>query len=200
MGVVYLGQGPDGTRMAVKLIHARMDADAGFRQRFAREVLMRKLAAVPHAVRLNEPEVRAKVEETITGAEQSGGDGVPVFLIDYMRGSDCHSIGASDMAAYQDWIKGIAGQINDAKAVIILEPGSLVKMDRAFEVSGLVAVDLLGTGRRSRGKPKASVRVRQYEPRRVTVTTSRPVAANAPCSAQRVPFTAAASRSGTFPR
>ncbi|RVX38221.1 serine/threonine protein kinase [Nonomuraea polychroma] len=89
--------------------------------------LMRKLAAVPHAVRLNEPEVRAKVEETITGAEQSGG-GVPVFLINYMPGSECRPIGASDMAAYQDWIKGIAGQINDAKAVIILEPGSLVKI------------------------------------------------------------------------
>src|ERR1700754_2113665 len=38
MGVVYLGRDPEGTRVAVKLIHARMDADAGFRRRFAREV------------------------------------------------------------------------------------------------------------------------------------------------------------------
>ncbi|MGP3965843.1 serine/threonine-protein kinase, partial [Nonomuraea sp. 3N208] len=45
MGVVYLGQGPDGTRVAVKLIHARMDADAGFRRRFAREVAAAKRVA-----------------------------------------------------------------------------------------------------------------------------------------------------------
>ncbi|PZG15236.1 serine/threonine-protein kinase, partial [Nonomuraea aridisoli] len=38
MGVVHLGQGPDGARVAVKLLHARMDADPDFRRRFAREV------------------------------------------------------------------------------------------------------------------------------------------------------------------
>ncbi|NRQ35626.1 protein kinase [Nonomuraea sp. NN258] len=38
MGVVYLAEGADGGRVAVKLIHARMDADPGFRRRFAREV------------------------------------------------------------------------------------------------------------------------------------------------------------------
>ncbi|TMR10253.1 glycoside hydrolase [Nonomuraea zeae] len=88
--------------------------------------LMRKLAAVPHAIRLNEPEVRAKVENTITAAEQAGG--VPVFLINYMPGSDCQQVGAAGMAAYQEWLKGIAGQIGQAKAVVILEPASLVKL------------------------------------------------------------------------
>ncbi|WP_214322008.1 glycoside hydrolase family 6 protein [Nonomuraea sediminis] len=38
MGIVYLGRAADGTKVAVKLIHARMDADPGFRRRFAREV------------------------------------------------------------------------------------------------------------------------------------------------------------------
>ncbi|WP_345580120.1 glycoside hydrolase family 6 protein, partial [Nonomuraea rosea] len=88
--------------------------------------LMRKLAAVPHAVRLNEPEVRAKVDTTITAAEQAGG--VPVFLINYMPGSDCQKVGAAGMAAYQEWIKGIAGQIGQARAVVILEPATLVKI------------------------------------------------------------------------
>ncbi|MFI7227859.1 glycoside hydrolase family 6 protein [Nonomuraea angiospora] len=45
MGVVYLGQAPDGTRVAVKLIHARMDAHADFRRRFAREVAAAKRVA-----------------------------------------------------------------------------------------------------------------------------------------------------------
>ncbi|WP_171074202.1 glycoside hydrolase family 6 protein [Nonomuraea basaltis] len=88
--------------------------------------LMSKLAKVPHAIRLNEPEVRSKVDNTITAAEEAGG--VPVFLINYMPGSDCQPTGASDMVAYQDWIKGIADQIDDAKTVIILEPSSLVKL------------------------------------------------------------------------
>ncbi|TMR10849.1 hypothetical protein ETD86_37960 [Nonomuraea turkmeniaca] len=88
--------------------------------------LMRRLAAVPHAIRLAEPEVREKIGDAIAGAEQEGS--VPVFLIGYMPGSDCRPVAASGMDAYQEWIKGIAGQIGAAKAVIILEPGSLVKI------------------------------------------------------------------------
>ncbi|MGN9837956.1 glycoside hydrolase family 6 protein [Nonomuraea sp. H19] len=88
--------------------------------------LMRKLAAVPHAIRLGEPEVRSKVDDSITAARESGG--VPVFLINYMPGSDCRPIGSFDMAGYREWIKGIASQIGSAEAVVILEPASLVKM------------------------------------------------------------------------
>lgn len=91
--------------------------------------LMRKLAAVPYAVRLGEPEVRSKVENVITGAEQA--DGVPVFLVNYMPGSECKPATAADMARYHEWIKGIAGEIGDAEAVVILEPGSLVKISGA---------------------------------------------------------------------
>ncbi|MGP3957345.1 glycoside hydrolase family 6 protein, partial [Nonomuraea sp. 3N208] len=91
--------------------------------------LMRKLAAVPYAIRLGEPEVRAKIDNVISGAEQAGG--VPVFLINYMPGSDCKPATPAELAAYQEWIKGIAGQIGSAKAVVILEPGSLVKISGA---------------------------------------------------------------------
>ncbi|MGP3928706.1 glycoside hydrolase family 6 protein [Nonomuraea sp. KM88] len=88
--------------------------------------LMSRLAAVPHAIRLNQPEVRSKVDDTIRAAEKEGG--VPVFLINYMPGSDCLPIEPEEMAAYQEWIKGIARQIGRAGAVVILEPSSLVKL------------------------------------------------------------------------
>ncbi|WP_405088880.1 hypothetical protein [Microbispora sp. NBC_01389] len=35
MGVVYLGEAPDGTRVAVKLLHHTIAADPGFRRRAA---------------------------------------------------------------------------------------------------------------------------------------------------------------------
>ncbi|MFI6734583.1 glycoside hydrolase family 6 protein [Nonomuraea sp. NPDC050451] len=88
--------------------------------------LMSKLAAVPHAVRLNEPEVRQKVDDTVTGAQQEGG--VPVFLINYLPGSECRPATAAELATYQEWIKGIASTIGQAKAAVILEPGATVKV------------------------------------------------------------------------
>ncbi|WP_165975003.1 glycoside hydrolase family 6 protein [Nonomuraea deserti] len=88
--------------------------------------LMSRLAAVPQAIRLNQPEVRSKVDDTIRAAEQAGG--VPVFLINYMPGSDCLPVEPKDMAAYQEWIRGVARQIGQARAVVILEPSSLVKL------------------------------------------------------------------------
>jgi cellulase/cellobiase CelA1 len=87
---------------------------------------MRKLAQVPHAIRLNQPEVRSKVDATVTAAEQAGG--VPVFLISYLPGNECLPASASAMPAYQEWLAGVAGQIGAAKAVVILEPGSLVRV------------------------------------------------------------------------
>jgi serine/threonine protein kinase len=92
--------------------------------------LMRKLAAVPYAIRLGEPEVRAKVDAAITAAAQEGG--VPVFLVNRMPGSDCRRpASAADLAAYQEWISGIARQIGPAAAVVVLEPSSLVKLPGA---------------------------------------------------------------------
>ncbi|NUP03764.1 MAG: protein kinase [Nonomuraea sp.] len=90
--------------------------------------LMERLAAVPHAIRLNQPEVRATVDATVSAAEEAGG--VPVFLVNYMPGGgDCLPTGgAAGMAAYQEWIKGVARQIGSHRAVVILEPSSLVKL------------------------------------------------------------------------
>ncbi|MFC5825386.1 glycoside hydrolase family 6 protein [Nonomuraea insulae] len=99
--------------------------------------LMRRLAAVPHAIRLNQPEVRAKVDGTVTAATRAGK--VPVFVINYLPDSDCVPMGASDMTAYQEWIKGIARQIGQAEAAVILEPSSLVK------IPGTKNCDLAGT-------------------------------------------------------
>lgn len=38
MGTVYLGRSPDGTRVAVKVVHSHLAADAEFRSRFATEI------------------------------------------------------------------------------------------------------------------------------------------------------------------
>ncbi|MBP2705964.1 glycoside hydrolase family 6 protein [Microbispora sp. RL4-1S] len=45
MGTVYLGEAPDGTRVAVKLLHHTIAADPGFRRRFRREVEAAKRVA-----------------------------------------------------------------------------------------------------------------------------------------------------------
>lgn len=73
MGVVYLGQGPDGARVAVKLIHDSVSADAGFRRRFAREV-----AAARRVARFcTAPVLDADVE------------GEPAYLVtEYVEGPD----------------------------------------------------------------------------------------------------------------
>ncbi|MER6581755.1 glycoside hydrolase family 6 protein [Nonomuraea sp. NPDC001023] len=97
------------------------------KDRPADAALMDRLAAVPHAIRLNQPEVRATVETAVTAAQEAGG--VPVFLINYMPGGgDCAAVGAGEMPVYQQWVKGVARQIGDRKAVIILEPSSLVNL------------------------------------------------------------------------
>ncbi|NJP89936.1 protein kinase [Nonomuraea sp. FMUSA5-5] len=88
--------------------------------------LMRKLAQVPHAIRLAQPEVRSKVETTIAAAERAGA--VPVFLVNYMPDAECRPTTTDAMRTYQEWLAGVARQIGSAKAVVILEPGSLVKM------------------------------------------------------------------------
>ncbi|MGW3344684.1 glycoside hydrolase family 6 protein [Nonomuraea rubra] len=88
--------------------------------------LMRKLARIPHAIRLNQPEVRSKVDATVTAAEQAGG--VPVFLVSYLPGNECQQASASAMPAYGEWLAGIARQIGTSRAVVILEPGSLVRV------------------------------------------------------------------------
>ncbi|MBX6168511.1 MAG: glycoside hydrolase family 6 protein [Thermobispora bispora] len=45
MGTVYLGEAPDGMRVAVKLLHHTIAADPGFRRRFRREVEAAKRVA-----------------------------------------------------------------------------------------------------------------------------------------------------------
>ncbi|MEU6728295.1 glycoside hydrolase family 6 protein [Nonomuraea wenchangensis] len=87
--------------------------------------LMEKLAKVPHAIRLGTPEVRDKVAQAVDNAT----GGVPVFLVNYLPGSEqCRPATPAELESYQSWIKGIAGQIGPSPAVVVLEPGSLVKL------------------------------------------------------------------------
>ncbi|TDC05518.1 hypothetical protein E1267_19185 [Nonomuraea longispora] len=96
------------------------------KERPADAELMSRLAAVPHAIRLGRPEVRSKIDETIRAA--GGRGGVPVFLVNRLPGGDCLPVEPAEPAAYQEWIKGVAHQIGQAGAVVILEPSSLVKL------------------------------------------------------------------------
>ncbi|MFI6600388.1 glycoside hydrolase family 6 protein [Nonomuraea sp. NPDC050536] len=86
--------------------------------------LMRKVAAVPYAIWLTDPDVRAKVAAAV---EQAAGR-VPVFVADYLPGADCLPRGAKDRAEYEQWIEAVGRQIGDAEAVVILEPDALAKV------------------------------------------------------------------------
>ncbi|MEV4011966.1 glycoside hydrolase family 6 protein [Nonomuraea angiospora] len=101
--------------------------------------LMTKLAAVPHAIRLNQPEARPEVDATVTAAQHEGG--VPVFLINSLPGSECRPTTAAELATYQEWINGIASTIGQAKAVVILEPGATVKIPGVKECDPQGSVD-----------------------------------------------------------
>jgi len=52
MGMVYLGEGPDGTTVAVKLVRADLAHDATFRERFRREVEALRRVAGPRVAQL----------------------------------------------------------------------------------------------------------------------------------------------------
>ncbi|WP_246074695.1 glycoside hydrolase family 6 protein [Nonomuraea terrae] len=88
--------------------------------------LMRRLAAVPHAIRLDQTDARPEVAQRLTEARQAGG--VPVFLVNHLPGGDCRPATPADREAYQEWITGVARQIGQAEAVVILEPSSLVNL------------------------------------------------------------------------
>ncbi|QYC39793.1 Serine/threonine-protein kinase AfsK [Nonomuraea coxensis DSM 45129] len=107
--------------------NAARQADLWKKDRPQDAALMEKLAKVPHAIRLGSPEVRAKVADAVANAAGMGG--VPVFLVNYLPGTDeCRPATPAELAAYQSWIKGIAGQIGSSPAVVVLEPGSLTKL------------------------------------------------------------------------
>ncbi|MEV0620816.1 glycoside hydrolase family 6 protein [Nonomuraea sp. NPDC050404] len=88
--------------------------------------LMRALAETPHAIRLNQPEIRPRVRNMVAAAKQAGG--VPVFLVNYLPGDGCRPFTPSETTAYHQWIEGIAAELGRSKAVVILEPGTLVKV------------------------------------------------------------------------
>jgi serine/threonine protein kinase len=52
MGTVHAGLAPDGTRVAVKVIHPERAQDPEFRARFHREVALSSRVAGPHLVPL----------------------------------------------------------------------------------------------------------------------------------------------------
>ncbi|PZG08159.1 glycoside hydrolase family 6 protein [Nonomuraea aridisoli] len=88
--------------------------------------LMRRLAAVPHAIRLDQTDARPEVAQRLAEARQAGG--VPVFLVNHLPGGDCRPATPTDREAYQEWITGVARQIGPAAAVVVLAPSSLVNL------------------------------------------------------------------------
>ncbi|MEV4564220.1 glycoside hydrolase family 6 protein [Nonomuraea sp. NPDC049419] len=108
---------------------ASEQADRWRKDRPKDAALMERLAAVPHAIRLADPEVRPKVAAAITASGRAGA--VPVFMVDKLPGSDCRPPADGALKGYQEWIEGIARTIGPSKAVVILEPGSLVRIPGA---------------------------------------------------------------------
>ncbi|GAA3443865.1 glycoside hydrolase family 6 protein [Planomonospora venezuelensis] len=105
---------------------ARLWAAAG-RARDAE--LMEALAAVPQAVWLKGPADKARrtVAATLRAAGKAGS--VPVFVGYNVPLRNCRPAGgAADASAYRSWIDQVAEEIGDARAVVILEPESLVKI------------------------------------------------------------------------
>src|SRR5215211_7474144 len=50
MGLVYSAVGPDGTRVALKLVRGKLAADQVFRKRFDREAATARRVSHPHVV------------------------------------------------------------------------------------------------------------------------------------------------------
>ncbi|MFD0662054.1 glycoside hydrolase family 6 protein [Thermocatellispora tengchongensis] len=95
--------------------------------------LLRALAKVPQSVWLegSGAVARRTVAATLKGAAKTGS--VPVFVTAGIPLRDCHEHGTQSGSAYRSWISGIAAEIGDARAVVILEPNSLVKLPATNE-------------------------------------------------------------------
>ncbi|GIH91230.1 glycoside hydrolase family 6 protein [Planobispora siamensis] len=100
--------------------------------------LLEALAEVPQAVWLKGPsgeKARRTVAATLAAAGKTGS--VPVFVTYHLPFKDCRPVGpvggAAGDAAYRSWIDGVAEEIGDARAVVILEPNSLVKIPGTAE-------------------------------------------------------------------
>jgi serine/threonine protein kinase/outer membrane protein assembly factor BamB len=89
MGVVYLGRGPDGARAAVKVVHGRLAADAGFRRRFAREIAVARSVTGPWFARLLDGDADAQqpwlateyVDHPTLDAVVEGGGPLPLPVV-----------------------------------------------------------------------------------------------------------------------
>ncbi len=80
-GTVYLGEGPSGERVAVKVLHARMAADAAAMRRFEHEAApLRQVAAFGAA----------------TVLETGLSEGRPYLVSDYVPGLSLHELVATD--------------------------------------------------------------------------------------------------------
>lgn len=90
---------------------------------------MAKLASWPESFWLTEgtPEqVRAKVRGIMRAAKATGT--VPVLVLYNVPGRDCSNYssgGAASAAAYDAWVRAVAGGIGDGKALTIVEPDGL---------------------------------------------------------------------------
>ncbi|MFB9888485.1 glycoside hydrolase family 6 protein [Planobispora takensis] len=109
---------------------------AGGRARDA--ALMEAFAEVPQAVWLEGPsgdKARRTVSATLRAAGKTGS--VPIFATYHLPFKDCRPTGpvggAASDGAYRSWIDGIAEEIGDARAVVILEPQSLVNIPGTTE-------------------------------------------------------------------
>ncbi|MFB9721045.1 glycoside hydrolase family 6 protein [Planobispora longispora] len=99
--------------------------------------LMTALAETPQAIWLKGPADKARRTVSATVKLAAKENSVPVFVTYNMPFKDCRppgpAGGATDPASYRSWIDQVAEGIGDARAVVILEPQSLVNVPGTAE-------------------------------------------------------------------
>ncbi|WP_328557874.1 glycoside hydrolase family 6 protein [Streptomyces sp. NBC_00358] len=95
---------------------------------------MAELATWPEAIWLTDGtprQVGARVKDLVRDARATRS--VPLLVLYNIPGRDCGSYstgGAADSAAYDAWVKAVAGAIGTSKAVVIVEPDSLALLPK----------------------------------------------------------------------
>lgn len=110
---------------------AKQQANAWRRTRPADAALLDKIADQPLARWVGSWNVNIGRDVADAVARITGAQALPVFVAYNIPHRDCGSYskgGASNAAAYRQWIRGFAGGLGNKKAVVILEPDALAGM------------------------------------------------------------------------
>lgn len=90
---------------------------------------MDRIASEPRGVWLSDSDPLPELTGTLAAAEETGT--VPVFVAYYIPQRDCGGEGASTPAAYAEWIRTVASELEGREAVVVVEPDALGHLECA---------------------------------------------------------------------